>query len=469
MPRRIVIRMPAHAFDAALADLFQSCGGAIVLCSCGYRERGDDLLVLTRSHERLTRSGRGVRRRMEEIRSAGLWPLVIMYDDRLPRLNWMRRFVGEVGGAGMWSGLALALVRSWDDLRAYGRAKLDGEGERAVEVLSLPGPRMLKLSVNPLWPGGGETDGSGGAERTRPVPAADGARPVADRLATFLGRGNAGAGGEVRDAARRLRVVVVGAGRSGHLLALHLAQSGVRSLSSLIVADGDVLEEGNLDFAFLPRAALGMPKAEAVALMARALELETDILPVVGTISDCRVADAIVTADVVFSCVDRPSARVGVAVLAARHHVVHVDLAAGASYVDGGGASWGAEVRVHLPGRQPCVACMGEHEWEAARRELDESDAEEKARRATNDSIRERPGSAGMMNLAAVSEATLEFWKLLLGRRERSAWFHLDANGDKPDWLNWTGRARRRLCPVCRAGGLQGLGGCRRNGGVGDE
>lgn len=54
-----------------------------------------------------------------------------------------------------------------------------------------------------------------------------------------------------------------------------------------------------------------------------------NVVPLVGTLSDQAVANALISSDVIFTVVDNDRGRVGAAVLAARYLKPHIDMTGG--------------------------------------------------------------------------------------------------------------------------------------------
>jgi len=235
----------------------------------------------------------------------------------------------------------------------------------------------------------------------------------------------------------------------------------------LVAVDGDRVELANLDCMPLPRCAVGLPKAEAVARMARLLDPDANVAPLVTVLSDPRAAEAAALSELMITCVDRQPARMMAAGVAARFCRVHMDLAGGAAFTESRAVSAGGEVRLALPGSSGgCVGCMNDgQDWPTAVRDMNESAEGQRDERLRNDPHGERPGSCGAVLSSVLGTGMLLFWRLLQGRLRRSVWLHLDANGDRPEWQDWTRLAGAGECRVCTVDDVRGLGEWEADGG----
>jgi len=271
------------------------------------------------------------------------------------------------------------------------------------------------------------------------------------RLAGALGDGDLLLGYKYLGEAGRLVVAVLGIGRLGWLMALRLAQSGIGAERGLILADADIVEESGLDVMMLPPQAVGMPKAVAAAGMLMGLLPEANVVPLVGTVSDQAVADALAAADVVISAVDEDFPRIGAAVLACRYHRVHIDVSGGTAYLPGGKTTAGGEVRMAVPGSPGCVGCFGRYDWDEVDQLLSLSAGQERTRREKTQWREQRPGSSGDVLFAVAGEAQLLLWRLIKGEARSSTWLHYERQiSGVPLWQEWTPSSRRtRRCRLC--------------------
>jgi len=222
----------------------------------------------------------------------------------------------------------------------------------------------------------------------------------------------------------------------------------------IFLIDSDNVQEANRDVMRLPVGAVGMPKPLAVACMMKALYPDAQVVPVVGTISDRQAAEAVALSHLTVSCVDRNASRLAVAALCSRYNRVHLDLAGGGTYTQSGAIAIGGEVRLYVPGSgRGCVGCFGDRNVLASMQELDSTAGDELHRRLTNPWQLERPGSCGALLYSVAGTAMHLLWRLLQGHQRDSVWLHLDANDSQPIWHDWTGKAWKQICPICRLNG----------------
>jgi hypothetical protein len=409
--------------------------------------------------------GISLRWTVRAIAREGLHPVFI----RTTGIPWseadLQRRLDEATAAGAGVTAALSLNSSTKRLQAHGLVR-DGFDVCDLDLLWIPGPQMQGLRVRRLLGGSArpqqrnrrDESEAGGAAR----PGDEGSQSRAEQNDWFFGDRMSRAAGilgeETLRRASQLRVVVVGCGRLGSLLVNRLAMSGVGRQSGLVVADPDRVEQHNLDCMWLPQQAVGMPKTEAVARMMQATVPGANVTPLVAALGDAVVAEAVAASDVVFSAVDSPDARIGVAGLCARYEKPHFDATGGAAYVRAREMAIGGDIRVALPGRPGCVACFGHIGIIDALLRLSRSSAERQAVRDSVNWREQRPGSSGDVLFMVAGALMQEFFRVVSGRRRDSIWihYHQDAR-DIPVFQDFTRRATRG-CPVCSRKGLQGRG-----------
>jgi hypothetical protein len=282
-----------------------------------------------------------------------------------------------------------------------------------------------------------------------------------DRLAGALGQGDVDRGFDLISKAGQLVVAIVGVGRAGSWVALRLCQSGIGSNGAVILIDADVVEASNVDSMVVPRDAVGHPKVDSVAATVARLTGFTGLMCFQASVSDPAALAALKTADVVFTAVDEPAARLAVATAAARYHLVHIDITGGQAWTDDGHAATGGEVRGFVPGTGGCLGCMDEYDWEGCVNVLEQNPEQHQRRRQRIDWHRQRPGSSADILLPVVGEATQLFWAIVAGDVRESLWWHYERDrAAGPVWSNWSKRrASRRARSSCNICGTQaGLG-----------
>jgi len=456
--------IPHAGFDDVMARLERDGQRSVAVSSAGeYRRPGPGVLELL--HRSTVYVGHSPGGSVGDVLGRGLLPVFVLSRPKVD--GEVRECVKVALSLRVRAAAVLVFTGNGRSVEVHGCMVEDGRAG-PIDYLLLPGSGMSRVGVQPLVNGASAQSNANGQNavvmQTSPLRnslaqrASSGGNPEQgrrSRLAAAIGSGDLERGYRRLDHAAMLRVAVLGAGRAGSLTAIRLAQEGVASLGGMVLADGDVVEEANLDTMMLPPQAVGMPKAQAVALLIRALVPDANVIPIVGTLSDRQVAEAVIGSDVIFSDVDDDAARVGAAVLAARYDRVHIDAAGGMAYVPGGVAS-GGEVRLFVPGTSGCVACFGRYSFEEIERILNLPAGEEKQRRAQTSWLGQRPGSWGDVLLPVVGEALQLFWRLLRGEVTRSTWLHYEHAGNgRPVWQDWSA-GRQPRCPVC--GQQQGLG-----------
>ncbi|PBB80026.1 thiamine biosynthesis protein ThiF [Mesorhizobium sp. WSM3879] len=124
----------------------------------------------------------------------------------------------------------------------------------------------------------------------------------------LLRRQEAAFGEPFNEKLRSLRVAIVGAGGTGSSLATLIARAGV---GELIVIDGDLLEESNLNrVRGYRRCDVGESKAATLARYIRDLGLMLNVVAIEAYVNESPEAvDAISSADLVFGCTDDVAGR----------------------------------------------------------------------------------------------------------------------------------------------------------------
>ncbi len=187
-----------------------------------------------------------------------------------------------------------------------------------------------------------------------------------------------GAAGQ--QALRALRVGVVGLGGTGSVVVAQLAHLG---FIELVLFDGDIVEASNVSriLAATVTDAGVTPKVEVARRYVASTGLPVRVDAYAQPVSGDEQIRVLRSCDVVFSCVDRHTPRALLNRLAYEALVPVIDMGCGFR-VDRGGTISGCAGRVVVlgPGR-PCLACWGDLDPEALRREAldDEARASELA------------------------------------------------------------------------------------------
>ncbi len=459
MLAQTMMTFPALAFERMIYRLgsgrginflgLQAPGPVISVCWMGLYRREGRLELL---HRRTEYAGAGTQLD-EEVRQccqAGLSPVIVAYGSSRPNANQMQRYVSALGQAvDMCCGF-VQVARAREILTASGFV---AEENRflPVDMINLPGPGMLRLAVGRVWPvdTAAEAGPAGAGTDTRGAGGTGKERDLSRRIA-FLGRGDMPRGLELFSRIKGLRITLIGAGRAGSKLLIELVKAGFAWEGGCYVADGDLVEEANLDVMLLPRSSVGKPKAEEVARLAMAVEQSCRVYPIVGTISDGLAAEAAASSDIIITCADNDAAVFGSEVLARRYNRVHLAVTGGTARTVSNAVAAGGEVRLSLCGCPGCCICFGSLDVRRCMRELSRSPEQERADRLNADPLRERAGSDGGILSSVVGGAMHLLDRLVQGTQRRSVWMHYDVNGEIPGWSDWTSRARRS-CKYCAA------------------
>lgn len=170
----------------------------------------------------------------------------------------------------------------------------------------------------------------------------------------------------------RLRVVIVGLGSVGSMVAEILARIGITRFTLI---DHDTVEEKNLDrLANVFASDIGRSKVSAVAEAIRRSSSASviDITPVQYSICEEQGFSASLDSDVIFSCVDRPWPRQVMNFISYAHLIPVIDggilVRTNADNTRIKGADW----RSHVVGHSHmCLECIGQYTAEYAKLERD--------------------------------------------------------------------------------------------------
>jgi len=135
----------------------------------------------------------------------------------------------------------------------------------------------------------------------------------------------------------RLRIGIVGCGRTGSLVAATLARLGVRQITLI---DPDLVELHNLgEMDVVTGDDVGQAKAAAIAdrLRPQTPRSSAILLPIVAPITAPEAREAAKECDVLFCCADNDAARLATAVIATLYHKVLIDIGTGIFFHATGG------------------------------------------------------------------------------------------------------------------------------------
>jgi hypothetical protein len=210
---------------------------------------------------------------------------------------------------------------------------------------------------------------------------------------------------------RSASVALIGASRSGSLLAWMLAAVGVERL---LLVDPDSLELHNLDaMCGVTEFDVGQRKAEALARRLTQFRSDLAVHALTCSVTDARVVECVRGVDLLATCVDRDMPRLAAALLAERFLKVHLDIGTGVTRDDAHELLIAGDVRLLLPGRG-CVCCVGGlADEEAARYEL-LAPPGALQRGPLHSWQQERAGSLVTINAMSVA-AGVQLWLDLLG------------------------------------------------------
>lgn len=307
-----------------------------------------------------------------------------------------------------------------------------------LDDLRIVGARMLRLSR--------ETDREDSAATTP-------AEGLPGRSEVRSSRTSGALGPHVARLVRRSSVTLVGAGRTGSMLAFQLAGLGIERLRIL---DRDLLGEENLDaMPGLAVADLGEPKV--VALARRLLEFRPDLsltTLVAAVQGEAATRFLRERADLLVTAVDNDTPRLAVSRIARQTLTVHLDVGtniqrraapAGSTRID---FEITGDARLLLPALG-CVACVGGLLGLAEAQQDLAAPPGSLGRRIARPWHAERAGSLAAINSLTVGAAVLMWLDLLAGRQRTSFWQR----------LAWTPNGLEShaspvgpndLCPFCR-------------------
>ncbi|MBN2331053.1 MAG: ThiF family adenylyltransferase [Candidatus Aenigmarchaeota archaeon] len=424
MIEHVTITIPWHIMNDALPRLEKNYGREVAFIIAGKLEYGNTLEFLHRS----TFFTDNPERVCSRIDGDGLYRLIMTYAPRRAREEEIEPLLKALSGSGAERFGFFQIVRVQRGLSAIGWVKDHGMFF-PVDVINVPGPGMLKLSVGRAWP-------------LPPVKAKDDgnsapARDVlleewltrSDRLEGFMGNGKIKEGEDILLKSIFSSFALIGAGRMGLCLAKHLIKYGAGKRGTFLIVDPDFLEAANLDSMEVPEKAVGMSKADVVSLVLKSLDSNLRVVPVVGTLSDMDVVRSVAACDFIFICVDNVAARVQASMIAQMCNRVCFDLTGAMARNEDKKTTAGGEIRISILDSTGCSVCMSGIGKDEFLRQVSGGYGESRWDRPENWQDGGKAGSfKGIISMVA-GQTSLLFLRLLQGRLTSSKWFHLDADG----------------------------------------
>jgi molybdopterin-synthase adenylyltransferase len=246
----------------------------------------------------------------------------------------------------------------------------------------------------------------------------------------------------------RLRAGIVGNGGTGSQLLKDLVYLGVRDF---VLVDDDIAEDTNMNRLVTAEAAdVGTPKVILGRRLIKAVAPAAQVIAIRARIQSSEAIDRLRGVDVLFGCVDNDGARLILNEIALAYSIPYFDLGVGIDATDGVARAAGGRVAAVLPGG-PCLACMGELDFNEARYFL--SSPEQQALQ------RERGYVQGMdvkapavvsLNGTIASMAVTEFAMLLSRVRPVNLYSELDLLGSgRPIKSQWVTPVTVQANPAC--------------------
>ena len=254
---------------------------------------------------------------------------------------------------------------------------------------------------------------------------------------------------------RSLRFCVVGAGRTGSLVAASLARHGARELA---LVDSDFVELPNLDAMHqVTHRDIGKSKVAALAehLCSDFPELHLEAIP--KSVSTSEGLAAVKLSDVVIGCVDDNVARLELAGLTSSYAKPYLDIGSGIFLGDFQAnalslpglqpRTLGGDIRLIVPG-DGCLLCWG------GVSNLTETLSRWRSRDPLPAWNRQRVGSLGSLNGVAANVGIRLLEDMISGRLARSIWLRYETDDRGIPSLRQLNRTTIPACPFCTIFGV---------------
>lgn len=348
--------------------------------------------------------------------------------------------------------------------RAWGFAQI-GESVAPLQCLFLPGSGMHTIPLSDLT--------------TEPTLPAERRREFFQRLRWSRTIGALG-GKEVWQRLVRLRIGIVGCGRTGSLVAATVARLGVRQITLI---DPDLVELHNLgEMDVVTSDDVGQAKAAALAdrLRLQSPGSSAILLPITEPLTAPAARAAAQACDVLFCCADNDAARLATAVIATLYHKVLLDIGTGVFFPATGSDNaasaqtarptttthanlppaipaprrMGGDVRLILPG-DGCLLCAGNlANYQQAVEDLCHH------RLPTTTSAgwrRQRAGSLHTLNQLAAALGVQMLQDVVAERIVATTWAQIECDEAGQLAVNYPAvrqQSEQRACALCAKAGL---------------
>lgn len=191
---------------------------------------------------------------------------------------------------------------------------------------------------------------------------------------------------------RALHVGIVGLGGTGSAVCEQLIRLGV---GKLIVCDPQVFEATNINRVYGSRMPdNGIPKATIAERQAEDIDLNTNLRPLVGAITELAIARELKNCEIIFGCTDDEWGRSVLTKIATYYLIPVFDMGVKIDSEDGRIKSVRGRVTTLIPG-SPCLSCRGTITADGIQAEvLSKTNPSEYEKRRKEGYIPELPGNA---------------------------------------------------------------------------
>lgn len=227
-------------------------------------------------------------------------------------------------------------------------------------------------------------------------------------------------GDEVFHRLQNSTVTLIGAGRNGSQLAFQLAALGVGTLR---LFDADILHLHNMDAnPGIAAAACGASKVNALAAALRMFRPDLTVQVIQQRASYRTLEDYLrERSDLVVTCTDSDTPRLGTALVARRNLFVHLDVATSVQRTEAGTLAMTGDVTLLLP-TEGCSSCVGGFRDPVATRHDLTAPANSLRRQMQPEWNAQRAGSLVTLNSMVVGAAVQSWLDLLTGDLTTSIW-----------------------------------------------